>query len=169
MASIAQERREARLRRHQRIRKDLAGTAERPRLSVFRSARHIYAQLINDAVGVTLAAASTQSAELRDTVGSMKPVEAATAVGALIARKANAIGVASAVYDRGGYLYHGRVLALADGARAAGLDMGLPSNREEVVARRAKRKGAGKQEAEAAKAKGKGKAKGAPQQNRKSA
>jgi large subunit ribosomal protein L18 len=164
VVSIAQVRREARLRRHARIRKDIAGTAERPRLSVFRSARHIYAQLIDDGGGVTLAAASTQSAEIRELVASMKPIEAAKAVGALVAQKAKAVGIESAVFDRGGYLYHGRVMALADAARVGGLDMGLPSNREEVQARRAKRKGPAKP-AEAPKAKGKG----APQQKKKSA
>lgn len=162
MASIAQVRREARLRRHARIRRDISGTASRPRLAVFRSARHIYAQLIDDDAGRTLAAASTQSPELRDAVASMKPVAAAAAVGTLVAQKAGAIGIVSAVYDRGGYLYHGRVLALADAARAAGLDMGLPSNREEVQARRAKR-GNAKKKAEAPKAKGKS----APQQAKK--
>jgi len=164
VVSIAKIRREARLRRHARIRKTISGTAERPRLAVFRSARHIYAQLINDELGVTLAAASTLSPELRESVASMKPVEAAATVGTLIAQKAKALGITSAVYDRGGYLYHGRVMALADGARAAGLDMGPPSNREEVVARKAKRKRAEKT-VETPKAKGKG----APQQKRKSA
>lgn len=153
MRSIAKMRREARLRRHARVRKRVFGTAARPRLSVFRSARHIYAQLIDDEAGVTLAAASTLSPELRDK--NLKRMEAAVAVGTLIAQKANALGITAAVYDRGGYLYHGRVMALADAARATGLDMGPPSNREEVLARKAKhKKSASREELPKAKTKG---------------
>ena len=113
----------ARQRRKMRIRKRLSGTPERPRLAVFRSARHIYAQVIDDTKGVTLAAASTLSPELRDELGSVKgKVEAAKLVGRLIAKKAKERGIEKIAFDRGGYLYHGRVKALAEGAREEGLD-----------------------------------------------
>ena len=111
----------ARLRRKVAIRKRLSGTAERPRLSVFRSARHIYAQVIDDDKGSTLAAASTLSPELKSLEGHRGNKEAAKAVGTLIAEKAKAAGVESVVFDRNGYLYHGRVAALADAAREGGL------------------------------------------------
>ena len=101
------------------IRSKIAGTAERPRLAVFRSNSHIYAQIINDTEGKTLVAASTMSSELKDTKGS--GVELATAVGKLIAEKAKAAGIASVVFDRGGFLFHGRIKALAESARENGL------------------------------------------------
>ncbi|MDQ1910861.1 50S ribosomal protein L18 [Paenibacillus sp. GD4] len=112
----------ARLKRHLRVRKKIQGTTERPRLNIFRSSKHMYAQLIDDVKGVTIAAASTQDKELRENIGNGGNVEAATKVGALIAERAKKAGVVSVVFDRGGYLYHGRVKALADAAREAGLE-----------------------------------------------
>jgi large subunit ribosomal protein L18 len=111
------DRRGARARRHRRVRVRVAGTGQRPRLSVFRSLHHVYAQLIDDETGRTVAAAST--AQLKS---SKKDLEAAAAVGRSIAEKARAAGVTAAVFDRGGFLYHGRVKALADAARGAGLE-----------------------------------------------
>lgn len=109
----------ARKKRHLRIRKRLAGTAARPRLNVFRSSKHIYAQLIDDATGVTLATASSLDKELGLNYGGN--VESAVAVGTLIAKRAQEKGVTDVIFDRGGYLYHGRIKALADAAREAGL------------------------------------------------
>ncbi|GBF77049.1 50S ribosomal protein L18 [Paenibacillus sp. 598K] len=111
----------ARLKRHLRVRKKIKGTTERPRLSVFRSAKHIYVQLIDDVQGVTLATASTQDKELKS-ITSGGNVEAAKQVGQLVADRAKAKGVTRVVFDRGGYLYHGRIQALADAAREAGLE-----------------------------------------------
>ena len=111
----------ARLRRKVSIRKRLSGTGSCPRLSVFRSAKHMYAQVIDDDTGRTLAAASTLSPELASYEGHRGNKEAAKAVGALVAEKAKAAGVESVVFDRNGYLYHGRVAALADAARESGL------------------------------------------------
>ncbi|MFC5528031.1 50S ribosomal protein L18 [Cohnella yongneupensis] len=110
----------ARLKRHLRVRKKITGTNERPRLSVFRSSKHIYAQLIDDVKGVTLASASTVDKELAD-IGNGGNVESARKVGELIANRAKAKGYENVVFDRGGYLYHGRIQALADAAREAGL------------------------------------------------
>ena len=107
---------QANLRRHRRIRKKVSGDAARPRLSVFRSNRHIYAQLVDDSTGRTLAAASDL-----ETNASGKKSELAKAVGALLAQRAKEAGVERAVFDRGGRLYHGRVQALAEGAREGGL------------------------------------------------
>lgn len=101
-----------------RIRKKIFGTEERPRLCVFRSARHIYAQIIDDAQGKTIVEASTVSTEISSGKGS---VEAAKAIGAEIAKKAKGKNIAAVVFDRGGYLYHGRIKALADAAREGGL------------------------------------------------
>ena len=112
--------RAARLRRHQRIRKRLSGTTARPRLSVFRSLNQIYAQIIDDTIGRTLAAASSFDAALRGTTGSK--TDRAKAVGTAIAERAREAGVRQVVFDRGGYLYHGRVKALADAARENGLE-----------------------------------------------
>ena len=109
----------ARIRRHRRVRKSVAGTPERPRLAVFRSNRHISAQIIDDTVGRTLAAASTYEAEFRDGSGS---VAGATSVGRLIGERARAAGIDKVVFDRGGNLYHGRVAAVAEAAREAGLE-----------------------------------------------
>ena len=114
-------RREQRLRRHRRVRRRVQGTSQRPRLAVFRSAQHIYVQLIDDVTGRTLAAASDRDGDLAaDTAGKPK-TDRAAAVGTSVARKAQAAGVSQVVFDRGGFLYHGRVKALADAARAAGL------------------------------------------------
>lgn len=115
-------RRELRLRRHRRVRKKVAGTAERPRLNVFRSSRHMYVQVIDDARGHTLAAASTLDADIRGSGGSSASVDAARRVGELVARRALDRGVKQVVFDRGGYLFHGRVAAVAEGARATGLE-----------------------------------------------
>jgi large subunit ribosomal protein L18 len=111
----------AREKRHLRVRARVHGTPERPRLSVFRSLRHIYAQLIDDSIGHTLAAASTLDAEVRQQIGKMKKTEQAKLVGRLLAKRALEKGVKQIVFDRGGYKYHGRVKALAEGARAEGL------------------------------------------------
>ena len=110
---------DARRRRHLRVRKRLSGTAQRPRLAVFRSNRYIYAQLIDDVTGRTLVAASSQEPELRE---STLTVETAAAVGRLVAERAKEAGVSAVVFDRGGYRYHGRVKALAEAAREAGLE-----------------------------------------------
>jgi large subunit ribosomal protein L18 len=111
---------ELRKRRHYRVRKKVQGTAERPRLAVFRSNKHISAQIIDDLAGRTLAAASTVEADLRSASGGN--VEAAKRVGALVASRAKDAGVTAVVFDRGGFAYHGRVAALADAARAEGLE-----------------------------------------------
>jgi large subunit ribosomal protein L18 len=117
---MTNSKREARVRRHRRVRKKIRGTPERPRLSVFRSARHVYAQVIDDVHGRTLAAASTTESGLRS--GPTGTVEAAKAVGKLVGERAKAAGVSSVVFDRGGFKFHGRVAGLADGAREAGLE-----------------------------------------------
>lgn len=115
-----QNRNAMRKRRHVRVRARVSGTAERPRLNVFRSNKHIYAQLIDDVKGITLTSASTQDKELKDVSGGN--VEAARKVGDLIAKRAIEKGHKSVVFDRGGYLYHGRIEALAQAAREAGLE-----------------------------------------------
>jgi large subunit ribosomal protein L18 len=111
------DRKGARGRRHRRVRVKVMGNSERPRLSVYRSLHHVYAQLIDDSAGSTLAAASTVGLK-----SGKKDVDAAAAVGKSIAEKAKEVGVTTAVFDRGGFLYHGRVKALADAAREAGLE-----------------------------------------------
>ena len=111
----------SRKRRHVRVRKKVTGTAARPRLVVNRSARHIFAQLIDDGAGRTLAAASTLDASIRDAAGDKKA--RAHQVGQLLASRAKEAGITAAVFDRGGYAYHGRVAALADGAREGGLTL----------------------------------------------
>jgi len=108
-----------RLKRHRRVRKNISGTAQRPRLNVFRSLNHIYAQIIDDTKGVTLVAASSMD---KDFAGNGGNIEGATAVGKKIAEKALAAGIKTVVFDRGGYVYHGRVAALAEGAREGGLE-----------------------------------------------
>jgi large subunit ribosomal protein L18 len=131
---------QARLRRHRRVRKKVSGGPERPRLSVFRSGNQIYAQVIDDTKRRTLAAASSRDAEFAEVARTLtrpaddavpealkgiienRRVQQARAVGLLIARRARALGIDKVVFDRGGYLYHGRVAALAQGARAGGLD-----------------------------------------------
>lgn len=116
---ISTRRRIARQRRHYRLRKNISGTAETPRLVVHRTSRHMHAQLIDDAAGHTLAAASTTEADIRAMEGDKKARGAR--VGELIAERAKAAGVETVVFDRGGYQYHGRVAALADAAREGGL------------------------------------------------
>jgi large subunit ribosomal protein L18 len=111
---------ELRRRRHSRVRRRVHGSAERPRLAVFRSNKHISAQLIDDDAGRTLAAASSTEGELRGTAGGN--IDAATRVGALVASRAQGAGITTVVFDRGGFAYHGRVAALADAARAEGLE-----------------------------------------------
>jgi len=110
-----------RQRRHVRARRRLGGGAARPRLSVFRSLKQIYAQLVDDESGRTLAAASTLDLEVRARVAGKKKTEASAVVGEVLAQRAKAKGITAAVFDRGGYLFHGRVRALAEAARAAGL------------------------------------------------
>jgi large subunit ribosomal protein L18 len=118
------DREAARTRRHLRVRRRVSGTAARPRLCVHRSLRHITAQVIDDTVGRTLAAASTLDAEAVSRIsGSRGTAGAAAVVGELIAARALARGVSQVVFDRGGYLYHGRVAALAEAARKAGLEL----------------------------------------------
>ncbi|MGH2707340.1 MAG: 50S ribosomal protein L18 [Actinomycetota bacterium] len=112
--------REARIRRHRRVRKKIFGTPERPRLAVYRSNRHVYVQLIDDLSGRTVAAASTRDPGF---AGGGTPVEQAARVGRLVAQRALESGVNAAVFDRGGFLYHGRVKALGDGAREQGLGL----------------------------------------------
>ena len=109
----------ARIKRHQRVRKNISGTAERPRLNVFRSLNHIYAQIIDDTKGVTLVAASSLEKGFE---GNGSNAEGAKLVGKAIAEKALAAGIKTVVFDRGGYVYHGRVAALAEGAREGGLE-----------------------------------------------
>ncbi len=116
-----EEKRRARVRRHRRVRKLVRGTAERPRLCVFKSLRHIYAQVINDEEGRTLVAASTLSKDLPRTGDHVKKTEAAKLVGTLVADRALAAKIESVVFDRGGYPFHGRVKALAAAARDRGL------------------------------------------------
>jgi large subunit ribosomal protein L18 len=121
MTTIAKKRREGRLRRHRRVRKKVHGTAARPRLAVYRSNRNLSAQLIDDDSGRTIASASSFEADFRKQQAGGN-VAAATAVGTLIAQRAKAAGITSVVFDRGGFLYHGRIAAIADAARAAGLE-----------------------------------------------
>ncbi len=120
MSYSTKDKQRARARRHYRVRKLVAGTAERPRLAVFRSNKHISAQVIDDRSGRTLAAASTVESDLRG--GATGNIESAKKVGALVAQRAKEAGVSRVVFDRGGFLYHGRVAALADAAREAGLE-----------------------------------------------
>ena len=119
---MAVKSRKARKRRHRRIRAKISGTAARPRLNVFRSIDHIYAQLIDDETGRTLASASTIDGELRGEMAGKTKREQAALVGKKVAERARAAGISTVVFDRGGYLYHGRVKALADGAREGGLE-----------------------------------------------
>jgi large subunit ribosomal protein L18 len=119
---MALSRRELLQRRHRRIRKKVNGTTERPRLCVFRSNNHIYAQVIDDTAQHTLAAASTLEPDLKGELGSAATRDASAAVGKLVAKRALEKGIAKVVFDRGGNLYHGRIKALAEAAREAGLD-----------------------------------------------
>ena len=122
MAVKYKTRQERRLRRHWRIRKRIFGTPERPRLSVFRSLKHIYAQIIDDTTGRTLCAASTLDKELRGKLQGLTKTQQAAEVGKLIAKRALELGIKQVAFDRGGHKYHGRVKALADAAREAGLE-----------------------------------------------
>jgi len=112
---------EARKRRHERVRKRVSGTASRPRLCVFRSLQHVYAQVIDDGSGHTIACASTLDADIKNGSGKTNKKQMAELVGALIAKRAQEKGIKQVVFDRGGYKYQGRVKALADAARGAGL------------------------------------------------
>lgn len=119
---MAVKSRKARQRRHRRIRARISGTADRPRLNVFRSIDHIYAQLVDDEAGRTLVSASTIDKELRGDLNGKTKKEQAALVGEKVAERAKAAGISTVIFDRGGYLYHGRVKALADGAREGGLE-----------------------------------------------
>ncbi len=120
---IGREKEERRKRRHLRVRKKVFGTPERLRLSVFRSSKHIYGQIVDDTRGHTLVAASSLDREIREKVnGAPGKTEVAREVGRLLARRARERGITRVVFDRGGYLYHGRVRALAEGAREGGLE-----------------------------------------------
>ncbi|MGI5853153.1 MAG: 50S ribosomal protein L18 [Bacillota bacterium] len=117
------DRKASRRKRHLRIRKKVFGTTERPRLCVFRSVNHIYAQIIDDQKGITLAAASTLDAEIKGkTGGNGGNIAAAKEVGSAIAKRAQEKGIKAVIFDRGGHIYHGRVSALAEAAREAGLE-----------------------------------------------
>ncbi|MCL5290268.1 MAG: 50S ribosomal protein L18 [Eubacteriales bacterium] len=111
-----------RAKRHSRVRRKISGSVERPRLNIYRSLNNIYAQVIDDSRGVTLVSASTMSPELKEKHYNKCNKEAAVAVGGLLARKAREAGIAKVVFDRAGYVYHGRVKALADAAREGGLE-----------------------------------------------
>ena len=114
-------RQETRVKKHDRIRNRFSGTAERPRLAVFRSNNHMYAQIIDDTVGNTLVAASTLDKDVKDKLEKTNNVEAAKYLGTVVAKKALEKGIKEVVFDRGGFIYHGKVAALADAAREAGL------------------------------------------------
>lgn len=116
-----QNRKAAGTKRHQRIRNKISGTPQQPRLAVFRSNMHMYAQLIDDTVGNTIAAASTTEKDIKASLEKTNDVEAAKAVGTAIAKKALDKGIDTVVFDRGGFIYHGKVKALAEAAREAGL------------------------------------------------
>jgi large subunit ribosomal protein L18 len=111
-----------RIERHYRIRNKITGTPERPRLNIFKSSKHIYAQVIDDATGTTLVSASTQDKELREKVAELTKEEAARLVGKTLGERAKEKDINTVVFDRGGYLYHGRVKFLAEGARESGLE-----------------------------------------------
>lgn len=111
-----------RKKRHQRIRKSISGNTQRPRLSVYRSLNHMYAQIIDDTTGRTLVSASSLEKDLKDYKGHKGNTKMASMVGSLIGKKAQSVGIKKVVFDRGGYLYHGRIKALADAARETGLE-----------------------------------------------
>ena len=121
MSNVAQQRRNGRIIRHRRVRKKIHGTAARPRLAVYRTNKHLSVQVIDDETGHTLVAASTVEAGMRSE-GNGSSVAAATRVGTLIAERAKAAGIDKVVFDRGGFLYHGRIAAVATAAREAGLE-----------------------------------------------
>ena len=116
-----ESRSEIRAKKHRRVRNNLAGTAERPRLAVFRSNNHMYAQIIDDTVGNTLVSACTLDKDVKDAVEKTNNVDAAAQVGTVIAKKALDKGISTVVFDRGGFIYQGKIKALADAAREAGL------------------------------------------------
>jgi len=120
---MAQQRKEARKRRHLRVRRKISGDANRPRLNVYRSLNHIYAQVIDDLSGHTLVYASSLEPALKDELQKTGNKDAARAVGEMIAKRALEKGIDTVVFDRGGYLYHGRIKALADGVRSQGLTL----------------------------------------------
>ena len=122
MPNAVQKKQQARVRRHVRARKRVVGTPDRPRLAVFRSSSHIVAQVIDDSTGRTLAAASTHEAGMKSASTGTGNVSASAKIGALVAERAKTAGVTKVVFDRGGYIYHGRIAAVADAARAAGLE-----------------------------------------------
>ena len=113
---------EIRRKKHARLRNRISGTAEKPRLSVFRSNNHMYAQIIDDTVGKTLVAASTLEKDVKDNLKKTNDVEAAAYLGTVIAKRASEKGITAVVFDRGGYIYQGKVAALAEAAREAGLE-----------------------------------------------
>ena len=113
----------ARLRRKRRVRAKIAGTANKPRMSVFRSSKHIYAQVIDDVKGHTLVAASDLSPQLRDEVKGLKKAEKASAVGKLVASRCKELGIENVVFDRNGFIFHGRIKEVAEGAREGGLKL----------------------------------------------
>ncbi len=121
MASVSYQRRISRLRRHNRVRRHLSGTAARPRMAVFRSLKHIYAQIIDDTTGHTVASASSREPALAGDLSGRPKKDQAKVVGRVAAERAKALGIDAVVFDRGGYRYHGRIQALADAAREAGL------------------------------------------------
>lgn len=116
------DRNQKRMERHFKIRNKIKGTPERPRLNIYRSAKHIYAQVIDDATGTTLVSASTADKELKDKVAELTKTDAAKVVGQAVGERAKEKGINTVVFDRGGYLYHGRIKVLADGARESGLE-----------------------------------------------
>jgi large subunit ribosomal protein L18 len=120
MATLTQKKHQGRLRRQARARKKIHGTAERPRLAVFRSNKHIVAQVIDDTTGTTLAAASSHEGAVKG--GATGNSATSAKIGALVAERAKAAGITKVVFDRGGFIYHGRIAAVADAARAAGLE-----------------------------------------------
>lgn len=122
MAIKTNPREVARIKRKKRIRKNVNGTEERPRLTVFRSDKHIYAQIVDDVQGITLVSSSTLTAEFKEKEAPKGKVGAAKLVGELVAARAREKGISKVVFDRNGYIYHGRIQALADAARQAGLD-----------------------------------------------
>jgi large subunit ribosomal protein L18 len=115
-------RNEIRKRKHDRVRKKISGSTERPRLCVFRSLSHVYAQVIDDTTGTTLVSASSLDKEIKEKIAFGGNIDAAKEVGTLVAQRAVAKGIVTVVFDRGGYIYHGRVAALAEAAREAGLN-----------------------------------------------
>jgi large subunit ribosomal protein L18 len=119
---MSEKSQKARISRHRRVRAKIIGTADRPRMNVFRSHRHIYAQVIDDSAGHTLVAASTLEGDVAREVKNSKKKEQATYIGKLIAERAQEAGIKEVIFDRGGYKYHGRIQALAEAAREAGLN-----------------------------------------------